>query len=246
MTETKYKNPTLTTKEKAKRTCCKCPIWCWIIMGLVAIIAVFKQPLHDILYGKILPSKCQYVDCSSKDEIPGPKLFSTRGQLDNIHQINNNYEEDLIMKIAEMADFAYHLNTTKSDKWNLEQFNNNHSVQAKHLNPYQLKKIDITHPEFGSYETVGFVAKIKTKKVGHVCVTSIRGTETMDDWIVNLNLAEGLKAPHKRGYYRAFMKKADIIHEIVLDSTRKYRMFKKSFERFYFKNTVINEHTVWY
>jgi len=210
--------------ETSKRKC-SCACCCCSLIFICVLIFLFRAQIYEIFYDDQLYPECAAKDCSFQARIPGPKLFSTRGQLDvpggNVFEVKQDYEKDLVIKIAELANFSYEMDPEKSEKWNLDLYNSSFSVQSKHLKIHEMRVFDKSSTDFETYRSVGIIAKTNTR-IGQVCIISIRGTETFDDWVVNFNAAEisdGLKALHKNHYYRPFYKKHLLIKQLILDST---------------------------
>merc|ERR1711893_59341 len=139
---------------------------------------------------------------------PGPFPFSNKGQLDGIYTQKQlkNYEKDLIIKTAEIAQMAYEIDTSKSNQWNLGKWQRSPtSQQAKHLTVKSVTPFDeISDDE--SYNTVGLIAKVD-HRIGEICFVGFRGSSTEKDWLANVNLAEGVpKWPHLKWneFYRPF------------------------------------------
>ena len=195
-----YNTPGVERRSSKSNHCCLCCCSCCCLVSvLFCLVFVFlKAPIHEMLYDDLPRPECATTDCSSAALIPGPKLFSTRGQLDEVFEVKKDYEMDLVMKIAELANFSYEMDPEKSGVWNLHRYNSEFAVQSKHLIVHEMRVFDESDPDFESYRSVGIIAKMNTG-IGEVCIISIRGTETMDDWVVNFNAAElsdGFKALH--------------------------------------------------
>ena len=189
-----HDTPGVERRSSKNKHCCSC--CCFVSVLFCLVVFFMRAQIYELFYGDPLYPKCATKDCSFQAYIPGPKLFSTRGQLDNVFEVKTDYEKDLVMKIAELANFSYEMDPEKSEGWNLNHYNSNFAVQSKHLKIHEMRVFDESSTEFDTYRSVGIIAKTSTR-IGQVCIISIRGTETVDDWVVNFNAAElsdGLKA----------------------------------------------------
>ena len=165
---------------------------------------------------------CSKTDGSFKETIPGPNPFSNRGQLDGKYQQKDlkNYEKDLIMKTAEIAQMSYEVNSNEDSAWNLKQWEDgkNTNNQAKHLKLKSIAPFNETSDD-GNYNTVGLVAKMD-HAIGEICFVGFRGTKNGKDWAANFNVAEGgVSWPHLNDYYRPFYKKSVIVLDKIYDLT---------------------------
>ena len=165
---------------------------------------------------------CSKTDGSFKDIIPGPNPFSNRGQLDGKYRQKDlkNFEKDLIIKTAEIAQMTYEVKSAEDNFWNLRKWESGEKTnnQAKHLRLKSVVPFNETSRD-GFYNTVGLVAKMD-HKIGEICFVGFRGSYNAQDWAANFNIAEGGPSwPHLNGYYRPFYKKSEIVLDKIYDLT---------------------------
>lgn len=187
---------------------------------------------RDFLTGCKQVRNCSNVDGAfgSNNFTPREKLFSNKGQLQGIFNITDDFDKDLIMKVAQFSDFTYddrfdtrgmHKRTTQcgegeyktlrmySSESLLEKFSNDY-VHAKWLNLTEITPFDCWSEDKNTYNSNGLFGTMNVNGE-QVCLLSFRGSKTKVDWANNLDLY-GLSDPVVNKLYPMMKSYNSLLH----------------------------------